>query len=108
MHNAADIKKVKAAENKNKQLRDLELEDIREILSKKSGIRFFKRMISDAYIFKTTFTGNSNGFFLEGHKNFFLKYFDDVCIACPEKLSELIIRKKEEVDGDGSDSQEDS
>ncbi len=103
MHNAADERKVKRQENRIKQIRNQELEDIKEILSRKSGVRFFRRMIEDAYIFKTTYTGNSKGVFLEGHKNFFLKYFDDVCASCPEKVQELLMRKKSKEEGEDDD-----
>lgn len=89
-YNAADEKQVQNLSKKAKNEREQELEDIKEILSKPSGIRFFKRMMIKGQMFKTTFTGNSHTFFLEGHRNFVLEYFGDVCEVCPEKVHELV------------------
>ncbi len=66
------------------------LEDIRSVVSNPSGIRFLKRLFEDGYIFRTTFTGNSQGYFLEGHRNLALKVFQDVCLAVPESVAEFV------------------
>lgn len=95
LYNAADEAQVSKKESSNKDWRKQELEDIRQVLNTPAGIRLFRRMMKDAYIFRTTFTGNSNGFFLEGHKNFFLKYFDDICTVAPDKIPKLILAKDE-------------
>lgn len=105
-HNAADEKKVREAEQRNKNQRETELEDIKDILSRPSGVRFFRRMTVDAKMFSTTFTGNSNGFFLEGGRNFFLRYFDDVCQAAPDKVIDLVLRREEEVKDDSAGAEE--
>lgn len=94
-YNAADESQVKKKESSNKDWRKQELEDIRQVLNTPAGLRLFRRMMKDAYIFRTTFTGNSNGYFLEGHKNFFLKYFDDICTVCPDKVAKLVLAKDE-------------
>lgn len=94
-HNASDEQKVKDADKKNKNERDTELADIKDILSRPSGTRFFKRLLKEGHMFSTTFTGNSQSFFLEGHRNFMLKYFGDVCEACPEKVAQLVTIEKE-------------
>jgi hypothetical protein len=89
-YNAADEKLVAEREKKNKNDRDQELEDVKFIINTPQGIRFFKRMMVKGHMFQTTFTGNSQAFFLEGHRNFMLEYFGDVCEACPEKIAELL------------------
>lgn len=89
-YNAADEEQVRKREKKNKNEREQELEDIKDILSRPSGLRFFKRMMRKGQMFNTTFTGNSQTFFLEGHRNFALEYFGDVCEACPEKVADLV------------------
>jgi hypothetical protein len=94
-HNAADEKKVKDAAKKQKNERDQQLEDIKDILARPAGLRFFRRMFDDASIFSTTFTGNSHTFFREGARNLALMYFNDVCEASPERVAELMIRKKD-------------
>ena len=81
-------------DSKSKTDQDQYIADLKEILSKPSGIRFFKRFFEDGYIFRTTFTGNSQSYFLEGARNYALKYFNDITIAAPEYLPELIIRPK--------------
>lgn len=95
-HNAGDEKQVDKREKKQKSLRDQELEDIKDILSRPSGVRFFRRMMRKGHMFQTTFTGNSQSFFLEGHRNFMLEYFGDVCEAVPNKISELVTIKDED------------
>jgi hypothetical protein len=92
-HNAADEKITKKVEQKVKNQRDQELEDIKDILSKPSGMRFFRRLLDDGKIFTTTFTGNSYTFFNEGGRNLVLKYFDDVCTAAPSRVAELMVKE---------------
>lgn len=95
-YSASDEKQVQDQEKKNKNERDQELEDVKDILSRPSGIRFFKRMMKKGQMFKTTFTGNSHTFFLEGHRNFALEYFGDVCEASPEKVAQLVVINEKE------------
>lgn len=75
-----------------------QLDDIREILNINSGagMRFFQRLFDKGFIFSTTFTGNSQGMFLEGHRNFALEFFADVAEAAPEKVQLLIVKSREE------------
>lgn len=89
-YNAADEQQVRDREKKTENERKQELEDIKEILARPSGMRFFRRMMRKGQMFNSTFTGNSHTFFLEGHRNFVLEYFGDVCEACPEKIAELV------------------
>jgi hypothetical protein len=95
-YNAADEKDVKDGEKKIALLREQELEDLKDVLSRPSGIRVFRRLFREGRIFHTTFTGNSNGFFLEGGRNLALKFFDDVAQVAPNKISDLIIEKTED------------
>jgi hypothetical protein len=94
-YDLADEKKAKDREQKNKNERDQELEDIKTLLALPAGIRFFKRIFAEGCMFRTTFTGNSHGMFLEGHRNLALRFFGDVCEAAPGKIPELIIEPKE-------------
>lgn len=70
-----------------------ELEDIRCILKTKEGLRFFKRLFDEGKMFSTSMTGNSYTYYNEGQRNFVLKFFNDVCVASPETIPELILRK---------------
>lgn len=79
-----------------KLARHQELEDIKLLMSSGAGQRFMKRLMEDGKIFSTSFTGNSQTFFLEGHRNLALKYFKDICEACPEKVRDLLINEQED------------
>ncbi len=93
-YNAADENQVKVKTERRKNERELELEDIKEILTMKTGagIRFFRRLMEEGSIFSTTFTGNSQTFFLEGHRNLALKFFTDVCEAAPNLIPKIMIK----------------
>lgn len=93
--NVADEKAVKDQEQKNKNQRDQELEDIKDILKTPQGVRFFRRLFAKGKMFQTTFTGNSTGFFLEGARNFALEFLDDVCQVAPHRIADLIVNKEE-------------
>lgn len=94
-YNASDEEKVLDREHLRKNERDQDLEDVRFILSVASGVRFFRRLFTEGRILQTTFTGNSQGFFLEGQRNLALKFLADVCEAAPDRVAEVIIKKKE-------------
>ena len=94
-HNAADGELVKAAIKKAEDERKQELEDIKFLLNRPSGIRFFKRLMEKGSVFGTSFTGNSHTYFNEGHRNLALIFFNDICEAAPEKVREIIIKKQE-------------
>lgn len=87
---------LKKREQDEKNERDTYLDDLRYLLRSPQGMRFFKKFFEDGHIFRSTFTGNSQTFFLEGHRNFALKYFADICEAAPEKVQELIIKKEQD------------
>lgn len=97
MYNASNEQQIKKKEQKLKNERDQELEDIKTILNTSAGLRFFKRLIKDGYIFNTSMTGSSYTFFNEGARNLVLKYFADICESAPHKVAELLIKSQEEV-----------
>ncbi|GAI75301.1 unnamed protein product, partial [marine sediment metagenome] len=86
---------AKRAENEGKQ----ELVDIKSIISRPEGIRFFKRLMVLGKVFQTTFTGNSQTYFLEGHRNLALMIFHDIVDAAPDKIADLLVDKDEEKGG---------
>ena len=95
-YNAADESQVKKREQSAKTQKEQEIEDIKNILKLPAGVRFFKRLLNAGHMFQTSFTGNSQTFFKEGERNLMLRFFDDICEASPDKLTELLINKKEE------------
>ena len=92
---AGDEKAVKAKEKQDEIERKQELEDVKDLLKTPQGVRFFRRLFKKGRLFQTTFTGNSTGFFLEGHRNFALEYLADVCEAAPHRIQDLIVTKDE-------------
>ena len=92
-HNAADPEAVKKKQEELEILRNQELEDVRWLLNQKAGMRFFQRLMEEGHIFSTTFTGDINGAFKEGHRNFALIFFNDIAEAAPAKIQELIVKK---------------
>ena len=90
-YNASDVKAVKA-QLKDNELKKLQLdEDFRELLSHPYGIRIMQWLMEIGGVFKTSFTGNSQTFFLEGHRNMALMIFHKIVVACPEKISDIVV-----------------
>lgn len=91
-YNAGDPVSVMDEEQKNKNTRDQELLDIKEIISTPGGMRFFTRLMVKGSIFSTTFRGNSWSFFYEGGRDLVLNFFGDIVEAAPEKVAELMVK----------------
>lgn len=94
-YNAADPVAVMDAEKRVKNERDQELVDIKDIINRPEGLRFFRRLMAEGKVFQTTFTGSSQGYFLEGHRNLALKFLDDIVEAAPDRIAELMVKKDE-------------
>lgn len=94
-YNAGDENAVADKEKDNKSKREQELEDIKTLMNMPVGIRFFKRFMEEGRVFHTSFTGNSQTFFLEGHRNLALKFLNDIREAAPQKIVELMIVEEE-------------
>jgi len=92
-YNASDKEQVKDAAKRNKNQRKQELEDIKNIIARPEGMRFFRRLMEEGKVFRTTFTGNSNGYFLEGHRNLALIFFADIVDAAKNRVAELVIKQ---------------
>ena len=95
MHNAADENKARDLKNQENNDRIQQIEDIAAILKTAEGVRFFKRLFDEGHLFHSTMTGNSWTFYKEGARDYVLRYLEDVCLAAPEKIKELIIRTDE-------------
>jgi len=68
-YNASNEQEVKNATLKEKNRRDTELDDLRQLLKTKWGRRLIWRVLEKAGIHRTSFTGNSTTFFNEGQRN---------------------------------------
>lgn len=97
-YNAADEESVKTRKRKDEQVRERELHDMRTVMESVEGRRFVWRLLSQAGVFRTSFTGNSTTFFNEGMRNMGLIVMADVQEACAEKYLVMMNESKKELD----------
>lgn len=88
--NAADPKQVKQAKDDEELLRDQELSDVQVMLSSKEGRRYMLRLLRRCYIYRTSFTGNSQTFFNEGMRSVGLKILADITEGSPDLYQTMI------------------
>lgn len=79
-----DLKELQA-----RHIRERELADVAELLRTRVGRRVFWRILEEGHVFKTSMTGNSYTYFLEGARNLGLKFYGDLMAACPERMQEM-------------------
>lgn len=87
--NMNDEQETEDRAKKVKLERDQELEDIKILLKNPAGLRFFKRLFDEGKMFRTTFTGNSQTYFLEGRRDLALKFFHDILEVDPGAIAGL-------------------
>jgi len=84
---AAGINKKKAEVSASLQARHRD--DLRKVLSSANGRRFVWRVISEAGIFKGSFTGNSGTFFNEGKRDMGLFILNDILKSHPDAFAQM-------------------
>ncbi len=88
-----DESALKRRKEKKKELHEIwrkkELDDFKKVLSIPEGRRVLWRILEEAHVFKTTFTGNSTTFFNEGKRSIGLMVLDEVMKASPEKFQQM-------------------
>lgn len=67
--NVSEPNQVKESAQAAKIRRDRELNDLRVVLSSQHGRRFLWRLLAHCGMYRTSFTGTSETFFLEGQRN---------------------------------------
>lgn len=72
-----------------KRLQEREQGDIRKVLSLPEGRRFVWKLMSDAGVFRSSFTGNSQTFFNEGQRNMGLMVLNQVMAAKADAFSQM-------------------
>jgi hypothetical protein len=77
----------KRIQDRRSRLIDRQLSDIRRVLGIPEGRRLVWRLMSEAGIFRSSFTGNSETFFREGKRNIGLFILADVMVAQPESFT---------------------
>ena len=88
--NVADQKQVKEQKQKEKDIRKTELDDVKSILSTEHGRRFFFRYLSICGVFKSSFTGSSETYFLEGRRDVGLRLLADINESNPKAYAALM------------------
>ncbi len=79
-----------AAQDQRKSKRDQQIEDIKWQMSTKQGRRVMWRLMEKAGIFRTSFTGNSETFFREGHRNLGLEFMADINAYCIHEYALMV------------------
>ena len=92
--NAADPEQVKKAGKKDQRTRDRQLDDMRGVMSSLEGRRFMWRWLSECGVFKSSFTGNSQTFFLEGQRNIGLMMLTDINESDPTSYVTMLTEAK--------------
>ncbi len=104
MSDLIDKSKQEDVEKDLKSLRKRDLADIRWVLSKPEGRRFYCRLLSRGRLYQGSFTGNSTTFFHEGIRDFGIWLLQEIMAADhkafiqlhQEYKSELLSKEKED------------
>ncbi len=89
VQNAADESQVKGAAIKKKLLDESEANDLRYVIQSEQGKRVLWRLLETCGIFKSSFTGSSETFFLEGQRNVGLKLLADIMRVDPDSYLKM-------------------
>lgn len=82
--NAADEEQVKDARDREKLKLEKDQNDLKWVLSMPQGRRFLYRLLEMCGVYKSSFTGSSETFFLEGQRNIGLKVLAEITGADSE------------------------
>lgn len=73
-----------------------EAEDFKWIMSNKRGRRFVWRLLEQAGVYRTSFTGNSETFFNEGRRSYGLRVLAMIHEHTPEAYAQMLSEKREQ------------
>lgn len=96
VNNASDEAQINNSKIKVKFNKSNELNDLKYILSTEQGKRFVWKLISRCGLFRTSFTGSSQTFFLEGERNIGLYVLDLIMEADPEAYIKMYMQSKKD------------
>ena len=96
MENVADPKRIDEKKYKEKLFKDKEKSDLKFLLNTEQGRRFIWRYLEFCGVYKSSFTGSSQTFFLEGQRNVGLKLVAEIVDAQPEMYLKMMIENKKE------------
>lgn len=94
--NTADEENVEQAKKKVKRGRDLEIEELRDVLATRSGRRVLMRYMTQAGLMTPSFTGSSNQTcFNEGSRAVAVRIHDDINEANPDAFILMLKESRE-------------
>lgn len=96
MRNVADQTQVNEAKSREAINKRREGDDMRFILATEQGRRVLWKYLEACGIYKSSFTGSSETYFLEGQRNIGLKILNDIMDADPESYVKMMKEKKGE------------
>ncbi|ABN42244.1 gp39 [Sodalis phage phiSG1] len=81
------------------QRRQRQIDDVKQVMSSESGRRFVWRLLEQAGVFRTSFTGETNStMFREGNRNAGLALFNEVFGLCPALYLKMAAEAQEDRD----------
>jgi hypothetical protein len=98
--NIGDEGQVRERNAQARLIREQEANDVRSLLNSEEGRRYLWRLLSRCRVYKSSFTGSSETFFLEGQRHVGLAILDDIMDAEPDAYLLMI---KENRKGDDKD-----
>lgn len=93
--NPGDAADVAEMRRRAKDARKREAADFLEIMGTAAGRRFVWRLLSQAGVFHSSFTGNSETFFREGKRAIGLWVMSEIDALCPESYA-LMVRENQQ------------
>lgn len=97
--NVANESQVKESAQAARHRRDSEINDLAELLNLPAGRRYLWRVLEETGVYKQSFTGSSETFFLEGHRKIGLWVLAEIMEINPDSYLLMI---KEHRKGDES------
>ncbi len=83
-------------DHKARLVRKQEIDDVRWLMSSPRGRRFIHRLLSEGGVFRSTFTGNSTGFYLEGKRALALFVLGEVTDNCMDEYVAMLKEAKKD------------
>lgn len=93
--NAADESQVKESQKKQNLNSENEDANLKFILGTDQGRAFLWKLLGDCGVFKSSFTGSSETFFLEGRRDIGLKLLASITRVDPDSYLKMIKQKGE-------------
>lgn len=102
LKNAADEQQVKEAARTGKRNRERDLDDLRAVLDTQPGLRLMWRILKEAGVFMTSFTGEApSTFFNEGRREIGLRILADIIDVRPDAYLNMVkMTKREETENE--------